>query len=105
MRARVCQPTSGLTSTCPQTELNDCTASLGVTCGEHVESPSSYFTFYTEITIMEIKSRRLRWPGHVARMEEGRSAFKILTGMSAEKRPLERPSVDGRTIFEWILKK
>ena len=27
-----------------------------------------------------IKSRRLRWAGHVAGMEEGRSAFKILTG-------------------------
>ena len=27
-----------------------------------------------------IKSKRLRWAGHVARMEEGRSAFKILTG-------------------------
>ena len=25
-----------------------------------------------------IKSRRLRWAGHVARREEGRSAFKIL---------------------------
>ena len=34
-----------------------------------------------------IKSRRLRWAGHVARMEEGRSAFKILTG----KRSLGRP--------------
>ena len=27
-----------------------------------------------------IKSRRLRWAGHVARKEEGRSAFKILIG-------------------------
>ena len=27
-----------------------------------------------------IKARRLRWAGHVATMEEGRSAFKILTG-------------------------
>ena len=27
-----------------------------------------------------IKSRRLRWAGHVARIEEGRSAIKILTG-------------------------
>ena len=27
-----------------------------------------------------IKSRRLRWSGHVARMEEGKSVFKILTG-------------------------
>ena len=38
-----------------------------------------------------IKSRRLRWAGHVARMEEGRSAFKILTGKPAGNRPLGRP--------------
>ena len=37
------------------------------------------------------KSRRLRWAGHVVRMEEGRSAFKILTGKPTKKRPLERP--------------
>ena len=38
-----------------------------------------------------IKSRRLRWAGHVARMEEGRSAFKIITSTPAGKRPLGRP--------------
>ena len=38
-----------------------------------------------------IKSRRLRWADHVARMEEGRSAFKILTGKTTGKRPLGRP--------------
>ena len=38
-----------------------------------------------------IKSRTLRWAGHLARMEEGRSAFKILTGTFTEKRPLGRP--------------
>ena len=27
-----------------------------------------------------IKTRRLKWAGHVPRMEEGRSVFKILTG-------------------------
>ena len=37
------------------------------------------------------KSRRLGWAGHVARMEEGRSAFKILTGKPTGKRPLGRP--------------
>ena len=26
------------------------------------------------------KTRRLRWAGHAARMEEGRNDFKILTG-------------------------
>jgi hypothetical protein len=38
-----------------------------------------------------IKSRRLRWACHVVRMEEGRSAFKILTGKLIGKRPLGRP--------------
>ena len=38
-----------------------------------------------------IKSIRLRWAGHVARMEEGRSAFKILTGKPTGKRNLGRP--------------
>ena len=38
-----------------------------------------------------IKSRRLRWAGHVARMEKGRSAFKISTGTPAGKRALGRP--------------
>jgi hypothetical protein len=37
-----------------------------------------------------IKSRRLRWAGHVARMEEGRSAFKVLTGNPIGKIPLGR---------------
>ena len=32
------------------------------------------------LLLLVIKSRRLRWAGHVARMKEGRSAFKILTG-------------------------
>ena len=38
-----------------------------------------------------IQSRRLRWAGNLARMEEGRSAFKILTGKPTGKRPLGRP--------------
>ena len=35
------------------------------------------------------KSRRLRWPGHVARIEGVRSAFKMLTGKPTLKRTLE----------------
>ena len=38
-----------------------------------------------------IKSRRLRWAEHIARMEEGRSAFKISTGKPTGKKPLGRP--------------
>ena len=38
-----------------------------------------------------IKSIRLRWAGHVARMEDGKGAFKILTVKPPGKRPLGRP--------------
>ena len=38
-----------------------------------------------------IKSRRLRWAEHVARMDEGRGPFKILTGKPTGRRPLGRP--------------
>ena len=52
-----------------------------------------------------IKSRRLRWAGHVARMEEGRRSFKILTGKPTGKRLCVGLGVDGRTILERILKR
>jgi hypothetical protein len=38
-----------------------------------------------------IKSRRMRWAGHVARMGENMNAYKILVGKPEGKRPLERP--------------
>jgi hypothetical protein len=38
-----------------------------------------------------IKSRRLRWAGNVARMEEDRSVFKILSGKPKGNIPLGRP--------------
>ena len=37
------------------------------------------------------KSRRLKLTGYVARMEEGRNAFKMLTGQPIGKRPLGKP--------------
>ena len=45
-------------------------------------------TFYRSPNIIRvIKPRRLRWAGHVARMEKGRSAFKIFTGKPIGKKP------------------
>jgi hypothetical protein len=38
-----------------------------------------------------IKSRRMRWTGHVACMGEGRGVYKILVGRPKGKRPLGRP--------------
>jgi hypothetical protein len=38
-----------------------------------------------------IKSRNMRWAGHVARMVEGRGVYRVLIGKPEGKRPLGRP--------------
>jgi len=38
-----------------------------------------------------IKSRRMRWVGHVARMGDGRGIYRVLVGRPEGKRPLGRP--------------
>jgi hypothetical protein len=39
----------------------------------------------------QIKSRRMRWAEHVARMGEGRNVYRVLVGKPEGKRPLGRP--------------
>jgi hypothetical protein len=41
--------------------------------------------------IRQIKSRRIRWAGNVARMGEGRNVYRVLVGEPEGKRPLGRP--------------
>jgi hypothetical protein len=44
---------------------------------------------YSSPSIIKIiKSRRMRWSGHVARMGEKRNAYRILVGKREGKRPL-----------------
>jgi hypothetical protein len=38
-----------------------------------------------------VKSRRIRWAGHVARMGEERGVHRVLVGKPEGKRPLGRP--------------
>ena len=47
-----------------------------------------------------VKSRRIRWAGHVARMGEGRGVHRVLVG-----KPEGDPDVDGRIILRWIFRK
>ena len=54
-----------------------------------------FHSLYCSSNIRVIKSRRLRWAGNVAIMEEARSAFKVLTGKPTGKGPL------GRTRRRW----
>ena len=41
--------------------------------------------------VQVVKSRRMRWAGHVARMEEERGVHRVLVGKPEGKRPLGRP--------------
>jgi len=38
-----------------------------------------------------IKSRRMRWAGHMVHMGEERGVYRVLVGKPEGKRPLERP--------------
>jgi len=42
-------------------------------------------------TVWVIKSRRIRWVGHVVRIGENRGIYRILVGKPDGKRPLGRP--------------
>jgi hypothetical protein len=55
--------------------------------------------------ILVIKSRRMRWAGHVACMEENRGAYTILVERPEERRPLGRPRCRWGIILKWIFKK
>jgi hypothetical protein len=52
-----------------------------------------------------IKSRRMRWVGHAARMGEMKNAYRMLVGEPEGKRHWEDQDVGGWTIFKRILER
>ena len=46
---------------------------------------------YSFNIIRNLKSRRLRWAGHMEHMEQSRNAYRVLVGKPKGKRPLGRP--------------
>jgi hypothetical protein len=52
-----------------------------------------------------IKSRRMRWAGHVALVGERRGACRFWRGNLRERDHLEDPGIGRRIILKWIFKK
>jgi hypothetical protein len=50
-----------------------------------------FFRNFWSLSVRVIKLRRMRWAGHVARMEEGRDVYRVLVGRPEGKKPLGRP--------------
>jgi hypothetical protein len=51
-----------------------------------------YRLYSSSNVVRVIKSRRMRWTGHVARMGEERGLYRVWAGRPEGRRPLERPS-------------
>jgi hypothetical protein len=58
--------------------------------------------YSTPNIIRQIKSRRMRWAGHVARMGEEGKVYNVLVG-AKERDHLEDRGIDRRIGSEWIL--
>ena len=55
----------------------------------HIEELSDVYSLPNIVRV--VKSRRMRWAGHVARMGESRGVYRVLVGKPEGKRPLGRP--------------
>jgi hypothetical protein len=60
-------------------------------CWRKLHNEELHNLYFSPSIIRMIKSRRMRWAGHVARMGEKRNAYRILVGKPEGKRPLGRP--------------
>jgi hypothetical protein len=64
----------------------------GVTEGLRKLPNEEFHNLYSSPSIIRIiKSRRMWWAGHVARMKEKRNVYRLLVGKPEGKRPLGRP--------------
>jgi hypothetical protein len=64
----------------------------GVTGGWRKLHNEELHNLYSSLSIIRnIKSRGMRWMGHVARMGEKKNVYRLLVGKSEGKRPLGRP--------------
>jgi hypothetical protein len=64
-----------------------------------------YALYSSPNIIRVIKSRSLRWTGHLARMGKRKDAYRVLMGKPKGRNHLKDPGVDGRIILKRIFKR
>jgi hypothetical protein len=64
-----------------------------------------YALYSSSNIILVIKSRRLRWAGHVARIRARRDTYRALVEKHEGSNHVEDPGVNGRKILKRILEK
>jgi hypothetical protein len=72
--------------------------------GEDYINRELYDMYCSPNNIWVIKSRRMRWVGHVASMGQRRGAWRVLVGDLREGEHLEDLHLDGRIILKLVFK-
>jgi hypothetical protein len=57
----------------------------------HCVDTDTLFTYAVSSEVRVVKSRRMRWAGHMARMGEGRGVHRVLVGKPEGTKSLARP--------------
>jgi hypothetical protein len=60
-------------------------------CRRKLHNDELHGLYSSQNIVRVIKSRRMRWAGHMACMGEGRGVYRVLVGRPEDKRPLGRP--------------
>jgi hypothetical protein len=70
-----------------------------------LQNEELYALYSSPNIIRVIKSRRLRWAGHVARMGKRKGVYRVLVWKIGGGDHMKDPGIDGRMILKWILEK
>jgi hypothetical protein len=63
------------------------------------------YLYSSPVIVRVVKSRRIRLAGHVTRIGEKRSVYRVLMGKSEGKNSLGSPGIDSRIILKWLFRK